>query len=76
MLNMIPIAYLNENFMDWNENLAWGKQEPLFIPACFRTQQRGESSENFILLLFMITFKSFQIIFFIEYQHTSTVEHW
>ena len=23
--NMIPIAYLNENFMDYNENLAWGK---------------------------------------------------
>ena len=25
MPNMIPIAYLNENFMDCNENLAWGK---------------------------------------------------
>ena len=23
--NMIAIAYLNENFMDCNENLAWGK---------------------------------------------------
>ena len=22
---MIPIAYLNENFMDCNENMAWGK---------------------------------------------------
>ena len=26
---MILIAYLNENFTDCNENLAWGKQEPL-----------------------------------------------
>ena len=25
MPNMIPIAYLNKNFMDCNENLAWGK---------------------------------------------------
>ena len=29
MPNMIPIAYLNENLTDCNENLAWGKQEPL-----------------------------------------------
>ena len=26
---MILITYLNENFTDCNENLAWGKQEPL-----------------------------------------------
>ena len=25
MPNMIPIVYLNKNFMDCNENLAWGK---------------------------------------------------
>ena len=25
MPNMIPIAYLNENFTDCNENLAWGR---------------------------------------------------
>ena len=35
MPNMIPIAYLNENFMDCNENLAWGKQEPLIHPYVF-----------------------------------------
>ena len=29
MPNVIPIAYLNKNFMDCNENLAQGKQEPL-----------------------------------------------
>ena len=28
MTNMIPIAYLNENFMDSNEKLGWGMQEP------------------------------------------------
>ena len=33
MTNMIPIAYLNENFTDCNENLAWGKQEPLIQPC-------------------------------------------
>ena len=34
--------------------------------------------ENSILLYFhvdIVTFKTFQIIFTIEYQHTSTVEH-
>ena len=31
MPNMIPIAYLNENFTDCNENLAGGKQEPLCV---------------------------------------------
>ena len=25
MPNMIPVAYLKENFMDCNENLEWGK---------------------------------------------------
>ena len=35
MPNMIPIAYLKENFMDGNENLAWGKQEPLIHSYVF-----------------------------------------
>ena len=26
---MIPIMSLNENLMDFNENFAWGKQEPM-----------------------------------------------
>ena len=78
MPNMITIAYLNENLMDCNENLAWGKQEPLIHSYVFlvHSKQR-ESGENFILHYFhvdIITFKSFQIIFTIEYQHTSTVE--
>ena len=29
MPNMFPIAYLNENLMKCNEDLAWGKQERL-----------------------------------------------
>ena len=40
MPNMIPIANLNENLMDCNENLAWGEQNPSFIPMCFGTQQK------------------------------------
>ena len=40
MPNMIPIAYLNENFTNCNENLAWGKQEPLIHPYMFGTSQK------------------------------------
>ena len=29
MPNMFPIVYLNENLRYCNENLAWGKREPL-----------------------------------------------
>ena len=42
MPNMIPIAYLNENFMDCNENLAWGNQEPLAHPYVFWYKTKGE----------------------------------
>ena len=31
MPNMFPIVYLNENLRYCNENLAWGKQEPLHV---------------------------------------------
>ena len=41
---MIPIAYLNENFMDCNENLTWGKQEPLIHPYMFGTKPKGEKA--------------------------------
>ena len=40
--NMIPIAYLNENLMDCNENLAWGKQEPLIHHYMFWYTTFGE----------------------------------
>ena len=35
MPNMIPIAHLNGNLMDCNENLAWGEQEPLIHSHMF-----------------------------------------
>ena len=42
MPNMIPIASLNENLMDCNENLAWGKQEPLIHSYIFWYTTKGE----------------------------------
>ena len=42
MPNMVPIAYLNENSTDCNENLAWGKQEPLIHPYMFWNKTKGE----------------------------------
>ena len=35
MPNMFLIVYLNENLRYCNENLAWGKQEPLIYPYMF-----------------------------------------
>ena len=53
MPNMIPIAYLNDNLMDCNENLAWGKQEPLVHFYMFWCTTKGE----------MVAKTSFYIIF-------------
>ena len=39
---MIPIAYLNKNLMDCDENLAWGKQEPLIHLYVFWHKMKGE----------------------------------
>ena len=39
MPNMIPFVYLNENLIYCNENLAWGKQEPL-VHQKVRKQQK------------------------------------
>ena len=53
-------------------------EKPLFIPTCLGTEQMQESGKNTILHHFhvdIITFESFQIIFHIEYQHTTPVEH-
>ena len=41
---MILIAYLNENFMDCNNNMAWGKQEPLIHPYMFWYTTKGEKA--------------------------------
>ena len=40
MPNMIPIAYLNENLMDCNENWHGVIENSLFIPTYFDTQQK------------------------------------
>ena len=42
MPSMIPIAYLNENFMDCNEKFVWGEQEPLVHPYMFWYKMKGE----------------------------------
>ena len=77
MPNMILIAYLNENLMDCNENLAWGEQESLIHPYVFwYTKGEKVGKLNFTYFhVYIITFKSFQIIFFLEYQHTKPLEH-
>ena len=77
MPNMIPIAYLNENFTDCSENMAWGKQEPLFHPCMFWYETKERKKGNTSFTFFSCSnhnFESFQIIFSSEYQHTSTVE--
>ena len=38
----VPIAYLNENLRYCNENLPWGKQEPLIPPYVFWYTAKGE----------------------------------
>ena len=42
MPNMFPIVYFNENLRYCNENLAWGKQEPLIHPYVFWYATKGE----------------------------------
>ena len=44
MPNMFPIVYLNENLRYCNENLAWGKQEPLVHPYMFWYTTKGEKA--------------------------------
>ena len=42
MPDMFRIVYVNENLRDCNENLAWGKQEPLVHPYVFWYTTKGE----------------------------------
>ena len=42
MPDMFPIVYLNENLRYCNENLAWGKREPLIHPYVFWYSTKGE----------------------------------
>ena len=50
---MILIAYLSENLPDCNENLAWGKQEPLVHSYVFWYKTKGEKakSQNFFTFI-------------------------
>ena len=52
MPNIIPIAYLNENFMDSNENLTWGEGEPLIHPYmfCYKTYSETAAETSFYIL--------------------------
>ena len=54
MPNMIPVAYLNEDFMDCNEILAWGKQEPLVHPYMFWYKTKGEKAAKTSLYILFI----------------------
>ena len=46
MPNMFPLGYLNQNLRHCNENLAWGKQEPLIHPYVFWYSTKGEKEPN------------------------------
>ena len=43
---MIPIAYLNEDLMHCNENMAWGKQELLIHSYVFWYTTKAENAAN------------------------------
>ena len=52
---MIPIADLNENLTYCNENLAWGKQEPLIHPYVFWYETKGKRVvKTSFYILFML----------------------
>ena len=46
MPNMILIANRNENFTKCNENLAWGKREPLIHPYMFWYKMKGDKASD------------------------------
>ena len=49
--DMIPIAYLNENLMYCNENIAWAKWNPSFIPTYCGTQKsENEAKTSFYFI--------------------------
>ena len=53
MHNLIPIAYLNENFINCNENLAWGKQEPVIQSYVFWYKKGEKLVKTSFHILFM-----------------------
>ena len=75
---MFSIVYLNENLRYCNENLAWGKQEPLIHPymLCYATE--GEKAPKTSFYFFTCRYHNFKDIpnnILIEYQHTTPVEY-
>ena len=59
MPDMFPIVYLNENLIYCNENLAWGKQEPLVHPYVFWYSTRGKKVVKTHFTLFSCRYHSF-----------------
>ena len=54
MPNMFSIVYLNENLRYCNENLAWGKREPLIHPYVFWYSTKGERAvKNSFYFIFL-----------------------
>ena len=53
MGNMIPIAYLNENFIDCNEKVAWGKREPIHPYMFWYTMKGVKVVKTSFYMLFM-----------------------
>ena len=54
MPNMFPLVYLNENLRYYNENLAWGKREPLVHPYVFWYSTKGEKAvKNSFYFIFL-----------------------
>ena len=56
MQNLSLIVYLNENLRYHNENLAWGKQEPLVHPY---TQQKVRRWQKLHFTLFTCRYHNF-----------------
>ena len=75
---MFLIVYLNENLRYCNENLAWGKQEPLTHLYMFWYPTKAEKLRKLQFTLFTCRYHSFQNIpnnILIEYQCITPVEH-
>ena len=59
MPDMFLIVYLNENLRYCNENLAWGKREPLVHPYVFWYTTKGEKVVKTHFTLFSCRYHNF-----------------
>ena len=59
MPNMIPIMYLNDNLMDYNENWHGVNENPSFTPMCFGTQQKVRKQSKTHFTLFSCRYHNF-----------------